>query len=284
MARLSGSCAAQSLTMLMAPEVETSDKSSAATDVAPSDDSVVVVRRVAEADLLGVGRKGFNGDGNEPCLVAARSFVPKPCAVQGASLETPNANEWNFLAKAILAAVVCDGFGEEVARQWGCFEQWNGRKAFRNNVPCPSRASGLLSNDAEAKATGGGDGGRWRWRREEATAMGGDRRRATRETTNDGRRAAGGGRRRRRQWRRTSGSRGEVEVEGRRRRRRWSGSLSESVVCSRNGRGAARSEARHQKVSEFRILKQCKPSKRRLFIRGNHFELAEHDFDSRYRV
>ena len=141
-ARLSGSCAAQSLTMLMAPEVETSDKSSAATDVAPSDDSVVVVRRVAEADLLGVGRKGFDGDGNEPCLVAARSFVPKPCAVQGASLETPNANEWNFLAKAILAAVVCDGFGEEVARQWGfdCLTWAKNKGAVRQS--CDSRSGG----------------------------------------------------------------------------------------------------------------------------------------------
>ena len=59
------------------------------------------------------------------------------------------------------------------------FEKWDGRKAFRTNLPCPSRASGLIgvldgaTDDAEAKTTGGGDGdgGRWRWKREEATAM-----------------------------------------------------------------------------------------------------------------
>ena len=108
--------------------------------------------------------------------------------------------------------------------------------------------------------------------------MEGDRRRATRETTNDGRRAAGDD---------DEDDNGDGRAEA---KAKWKGegedgrSLSESVVCSRNGRGAARSEARHQKVSEFRILKQCKPSKRRLFIRGDHFELAEHDFDSRYRV
>ena len=121
-----------------------------------------------------------------------------------------------------------------------------------------------------------GSKGDWR-RRRRAMAMetgGGDgdgRRQATGDEGDDERRAAGGGRRRRRQWRRTSGSKGEVEG----RRRRWSVAVLLSVRAmgeewkgkgedgrSLSGllpvramgeelRGARR--ARHQKVSEFRI-------------------------------
>ena len=102
--------------------------------------------------------------------------------------------------------------------------------------------------------------------------MEGDRRRATRETTNDGRRAAGDD---------DEDDNGDGRAEA---KAKWKGegedgrSLSESIVCSRNERGVegqrgdGRSlsgllpvgamgeelqgarRARHQKVSEFRIL------------------------------
>ena len=144
----------------------------------------------------------------------------------------------------------------------------------------------MATEDAEAKATGGGDGGRWQWRREEATAMEGDRRRATRETTNDGRRGrattkttmATDERKQRRSGRAKAKMVGRclsllsVRAMG----EEWKGkgedgrSLSGLLPVRAMGeelRGARR--VRHQKVSEFRILK---------------FELAERDFDSRYRV
>ena len=95
--------------------------------------------------------------------------------------------------------------------------------------------------------------------------MEGDRRRATRETTNDGRRAAGDD---------DEDDNGDGRAEA---KAKWKGegedgrSLSGLLPVRAMGeelRGARR--ARHQKVSEFQIILK--------------FELAERDFDSRYRV